>query len=322
MTVDALADVVAKETKLSAADVKKSFAKIIKRQEALEPDRLGNTSATIEALRGALPALDRDARRRIVSAVVALAVANPKASVFVKTFTWNGAGDGLELCRDVLGALVLFDAGLEPLDWLEKGGDASLAKLRPRAIARREVGDAWALDLDVLGMGSGATELTLATRLFTLLALPCETDEEVVRLALDATGPGSQGYEHLLACAAWLRERHAMPAPRVLDPSPGWDGGGKEKAQGTYELLHAAQRVAPSLVPEIAVKLFGQSWAPKRAPGLWLAFAEQLEDHVSKGEGRYLGATARAGDVHLKFSRGKVTIDAPKKRLTGTRSTR
>ncbi len=316
MTVEALAAAVADATRLPVADLRRSFANVVQRQEALEPDNLGNVSPTIEALRAALPTLDRDARRRIVSAVVALAVAETKANVLLKTFTWTNARDGLELCRDVLGALALLDAGLEPLDWLEKGEEPVLAKLRSRAIARREaLGDAWKLKLEVLGVGSGASELLLAERLFTLLALPCETDEDGIRLALDATGPGSQGYATLLACAAWLRKRHELGAPRVLDPSPGWDGGAKEKAQGTYELLVVAQRAAPSLVPEIAVKLFGQSGAPKRAPGLWLAFAEQLQDHVSKGEGRYLSATARAGDVQLKYSRGKVKI-------TDKRSTR
>jgi hypothetical protein len=304
-----LANVVAAATGMPVADLEKSFANIIKRQSALEDDRLGNTSATIEALRAALLGLDRDARRRIVSAVVELAVANPKANVLVKTFTWNGARDGLEVCRDVVAALVLFDAGLAPLDWLEKGDAATLAKLKPRAIARRkELGDAWRLELEVLGMGSGAAELALVEKLFTLLALSCGTDEEGIRLAVDESGPGSQGYEALTGCAAWLRRRHDLAAPRVLDPSRGWDGGAKEKAQGIYELLVAAHHVAPALVPELAVKLFAQMWAPKRTPGLWLAFAEVLEDHVPKGEGRYLSATARAGDVVLKYSRSKVTI--------------
>jgi len=326
MTVDELASVVAATTKLPRADLQKSFANVVKRQSSSESDKLGNRSATIEALHVALSGLDRDGRRKIVGALVPLAASDAKASVLVKTFSFNPKRE-LELTRDVLDALVLYDAGLEPLDWLEKGDDAALAKLRPRAIARKkELGDAWKLDIDVVGMGTGPSELLLAEKLFTLFALPCESDEEGIRLAMDGTGPGSQGYELLLGCAGWLRRRHKVGAPRVLDSSRVWDGGAKEKAQGIYELLAMAVKVAPALVPDLAVKLFAQMWAPKRTPGLWLAFAEHLEDHKPKGEGRYLSATARLGDVQLKYSRSKVKIEPPKtfkpKKVTGKRSSR
>ena len=313
MTAGELAAIAAKATKVPRADLEKSFANVIKRQDALESDNLGNTSATIEALRSALPRLDREARRKIVGALVELAVAEPKARVLVKTFSWNSASHGLELTRDVLAMLVLLDAGTAPLDWLEKDDDDALAKLKPRALERKKaLGDAWTLKLDFLGVGTGASEILLAQRVFTLLALPCETDEEGIRLAIDGTGPGSKGYELLLACAGWLRKRHRVGAPRVLDASPGWDGGAKEKAQGIYEVLSMAVKVAPSLVPDLAVKLFAQMWAPKRTPGLWLAFAENLDDHVHKGEGRFLSGTARIGDVQLKYSRSKVKIESPK----------
>ena len=313
MSVDALAAVVAKETKVPLADLKKSFANVVKRQEALEFDKLGNISPTVEALHDALRKLDREARRRVAAAVAELAVAEPKAGVLVRTFTSNSA-DPLELNRDVLSALVLLDSGLAPLDWIEKGDEKALAKLRDRARARHEaLGAAWSLELEMLGMGTGEKELALAERVFALLALPCTSDEEIIRLALDATGPGSQGYESLLAGARWLRRRNAQKPPRVLDPKAGWDGGAKEKAQGTYEILVAALHAAPSLVPDMAVKLFAQLWAPKRAPGLWLAFAEHLEDHKPKGEGRFLSAYARIGDVQLKYSRSKVKIEPPRK---------
>lgn len=312
--IDALASVVAKATKLPRADLHKTFTNVVKRQSAFETDNLGNSSATVDALREALPKLDRAARRKIARAVVDAAVADPKAHVLVTTFSWNSANEGLELVRAVLALLVMFDAGLAPLDWLEKGDAATLAKLKPRAIERRKaLGAAWTLRLDFLGMGSGAPELLLAQKIFTLLALPCATDEEGIQLAIDATGPGSQGYPLLLACAAWLRERHGLGAPRVLDASKVWDGGAKEKAQGIYEVLSLAVKLAPARVPDLAVKLFAQMWAPKRTPGLWLAFAEQLEDHKAKGEGRYLSATARLGDVQMKYSRSKVKIEPPKK---------
>jgi hypothetical protein len=321
MTVEDLAKIVAQATKVPRADLEKSFANIIKRQESLEFDKLGNVSKTVEALRGGLTKLDREKRRKVISAVAALAIENPKASVLVETFTTNDT-KALELNRDAALALVLFDAGLDPLDWLEKGDKGALEKLRPRAIARREaLGSAWKLELDMLGVGTGEAELRLAERMFALLALPCSTDAEAIQLALDGTGPGSQGYELLLACAGYLRTKHGVKAPRELDSRKVWDGGGREKAQGVYEILSLAVKLAPELVPDLAVKLFAQMWAPKRTPGLWLAFAESLEDHKPKGEGRYLSATARIGDVQLKYSRSKVKIEPPK-RITGKRSSR
>jgi len=321
MTAGELAAVVAKETKVPRADLEKSFANIIKRQEALEFDKNANISKTVEAIRAALNHIDRDARRRVISAVVSLAIANPKAKVLVTTFTTNDM-EAIELNRDAAEALVLYDAGLAPLDWLEKGDKAALEKLRPRAIERRQkLGDAWKLEFDMLGMGTGDVELRFAERMFALYALSCATDAEAIQLAIDGTGPGSQGYELLLACAGFLRTKHGVKAPRELDSRKVWDGGAKEKAQGIYELLSIAVKLTPELVPDLAVKLFAQMWAPKRTPGLWLAFAEHLEDHVKKGEGQYLSATARLGDVQMKYSRSKVKIEPPKK-ITGRRSSR
>ncbi len=204
------------------------------------------------------------------------------------------------------------------LDLLALYGDASplaqigrrkpsLRTLRERARTRyAKLHKEWRLDLRyVIYWSCTAAERALAVSLFAILAAPCANDEEIIRLAVAHTGPGAEGYAALLACAAHLRDVHKLRPPKHLYRK-GWDGGLKEKAQGTYEVLLLALTFAPAFVPELMTTLFAQSWAPKHMPAVWLALAPHFEDRVERGEGPRLVASARFGETMFSYSRGKV----------------